>query len=88
MGGLFTKQIMYRCRKNPSHIFYTSSIRKHAFQKQYRIQDYSCPDCKKEEKESIKRQAAEEVEKQRKIMEEKQQQIFDQLNKEYEEQQQ
>jgi hypothetical protein len=63
---------MYRCRRNPGHIFYTSSIRKHAFQKQYRIQDYQCPDCKKEEKELQKRLANEEVERQRKLIEEKQ----------------
>mmetsp|Transcript_21717 Transcript_21717/g.33462 ORF Transcript_21717/g.33462 Transcript_21717/m.33462 type:complete len:84 (+) Transcript_21717:1762-2013(+) len=80
MGGLFMKQIMYRCRKNSSHIFYFSSIRKHAFQKQYRIQDYSCPECKKEEKDRLKKQAIEEVEKQRKILEEKQKQIFDEIN--------
>ena len=33
IGGLFTKQIMYRCVDKPEHIFYISSVRKHAFQK-------------------------------------------------------
>jgi hypothetical protein len=47
IGGLFTKQLMYRCREDSTHIFYISSLRKHAFQKQYRIQDYTCPNCKK-----------------------------------------
>ena len=48
VGGLFTKQIMYQCKDKPSHLFHIQSVRKHAFQKQYRIHDYRCPECKKE----------------------------------------
>ena len=82
IGGLFTKQIMYRCKKDAGHIFYTSSIRKHAFQKQYRIHDYACPDCKKQQKEKQKQAAAKEVERQRKIIEEKQKKLFENFNHE------
>lgn len=46
VGGLFTKYIMYQCRKEPHHLFCVSSVRKHKFQKQYKIHDYACPECK------------------------------------------
>lgn len=58
VGGLFTKQIMYRCRAM-GHKFYVSSVRKQKFQKQYRIQDYTCPECKKIQKENERKAAAE-----------------------------
>lgn len=58
VGGLFTKQVMYRCR-SMGHIFYVSSVRKQKFQKQYRIQDYTCPECKKIQKENERKAAAE-----------------------------
>jgi hypothetical protein len=64
IGGLFTKQILYRCLGR-SHIFCVSSVRKHKHQTQYKIEDYSCPDCKKEDREEEKRQAqAEELRQQ------------------------
>ena len=76
IGGLFTKQIMYRCHSR-SHIFLISSLRKHKHQTQYKINEYSCPDCKKEEKEMLKRQAQEEEERMGKILEEKQRILFE-----------
>ena len=77
IGGLFTKQIMYRCVSNPDHTFYISSVRKHAFQKQYKISEYKCPECKKEEKELERQQAALEEERKNKQEAEMQQRLFE-----------
>lgn len=56
------------------------SIRKHKYQSQFKIQDYTCPDCTKEEREEERRQqAAMEEERNRKIAEE-QKKIFEQLS--------
>ena len=57
---------MYRCNSK-GHIFNISSLRKHKFQKQYRIQDYTCPTCKKEVKEAEKLAAIAEEERQASI---------------------
>jgi hypothetical protein len=56
IGGLFTKQILYKCHSK-DHIFCVSSVRKHKHQTQYKIEDYSCPDCKKEDREDDKKKA-------------------------------
>jgi hypothetical protein len=58
---------MYRCTQRPQHLFYISSLRKHAFQKQYKINEYKCPECKKEEKEAERVKALAEEERRSKI---------------------
>ena len=42
-----------------------SSVRKHKFQKQYRIHDYACQECKTAEREQSRKVAAEEEERKR-----------------------
>ena len=68
---------MYRCVSNPDHTFYISSVRKHAFQKQYKICEYKCPECKKEEKEVERQRAALEEERKNKLEAEMQQRLFE-----------
>jgi hypothetical protein len=76
VGGLFTKQVMYRC-KAMGHKFYVSSVRKQKFQKQYRIQDYTCPECKKIQKENERKVAAEQEQHERKLLAEAQRELFE-----------
>ena len=81
VGGLFTKHVLYRCNAK-GHMFHVKSIRKHKYQSQFKIQDYTCPDCTKEEREEERRQqAALEEERNKKIAEE-QKKIFEQLSEE------
>ena len=92
VGGLFTKQLVFRCLSK-RHVFCVSSLRKCKYQTQYRVQDYSCPDCKRETKEQQRLQqlqeeqriAEEMAEKQKKLLEEsrirmeRQQQVQDNI---------
>jgi len=81
VGGLFTKHVLYRCNAK-GHMFHVKSIRKHKYQSQFKIQDYTCPDCTKEEREEERRQqVALEEERNRKIAEE-QKKIFEQISNE------
>ena len=68
---------MYRCVSKPEHTFYISSVRKHAFQKQFKIAEYKCPECKKDEKEQERLRAAQEQERKNKIEAEMQQRLFE-----------
>jgi hypothetical protein len=66
VGGLFTKQIVYRCLSK-RHVFCVSSLRKWMYQTQYKIQHTSCQVCKQERKEQLKQ---EQLEKEKRIAEE------------------
>jgi ABC-type phosphate transport system auxiliary subunit len=80
LGGLYSKKIVYRCVSN-GHVFSISSLRKHKHQTQYKIEDNSCPDCKKEERELQKKHEKEEEERIRSIMAEKQRELFERSRK-------
>ena len=58
-------------------MFHVKSIRKQKYQKQYKIQDYNCPDCIKNKKEEEKRIAAEEEDRQRAEIAAEQEEIFE-----------
>lgn len=84
VGGLFTKYILYRCRSK-GHMFHVKSIRKQKYQKQYKIQEYTCPDCLKEKKEEERRLQAEELDRQRQKIATEQRAIFEKARLEEEE---
>ena len=75
-GGLYTKQILYRCLSK-RHVFCVSSLRKCMYMTQYKIQYTSCQKCKFEQREQQKQEqldkekriAEEMAEKQKKLLE-------------------
>ena len=77
VGGLYTKYILYQCKADPKHLFYVSSVRKHKFQKQYRIHDYACQECKTVEREQYRRKAAEEEERRSRELADRQNELFE-----------
>jgi Zn finger protein HypA/HybF involved in hydrogenase expression len=77
IGGLFTKQILYGCVECPSHMFYISSMRKRAFQKQYKIGEYKCPHCRKDLKEAERAKAQQEEQERNRIESEQQRILFE-----------
>ena len=77
VGGLFTKYIMYQCKQDPSHLFYVSSVRKHKFQKQYKIHDYTCPDCKQTQRDNERKVAAEQEERKMREQADRQRELFE-----------
>ena len=85
VGGLFTKYVLYRCNEK-GHMFHVKSIRKHKYQSQFKIQDYTCPDCTRDEREEERRLQAAEEEARREEVAAEQKKLFEQLKLEQDQQ--
>ena len=67
-GGKSTTDSEGNIKKEHDHMLQQKPGFKQKFQKQYRIQDYTCPECKKIAKENERKAAAEQEEHERKLL--------------------
>lgn len=65
-------------------MFYVSSVRKHKFQKQYKIHDYTCSECKTAHRDSERAEAKELEEQKMRELADKQNELFERTRQEME----